>query len=211
MVKKTSYRILLILILGMGLIVSASPRNDTLRYADGAYAVGVLEEGLKDGIWRSYYSDGALHSEGRFDHGLRVGSWIWYHENGRKKAVEEYVGGLYKEGEYWDDRGHKSDISVALTSPEYPGGMEAFTQLISENLVYPENVLEEGVEGSVVLQFQVSALGRVINPVVASSVHPELDKEALRVIQLSERWIPAEFHGKKTTTQYTFPITFALK
>jgi TonB family protein len=197
-------------IIGLSLGVTFG-QEDTLRYADGSYEVGTVEDGLKDGYWMSYYPDGTKRSEGTFVEGLRVGRWTWYHENGLTKAVEKWKDGIYQKGEYWDVHGKKSDISVALTNPEYPGGMEAFTRMIAENLVYPEAVINEGVEGQVVLHFQIGASGRLLNPVVSKQAHPELAEEALRVIQLSERWTPAEFHGRKTSTSYTFPITFALQ
>lgn len=209
--RSPSYRYISLAVLGLFCLCAAYGQGDTLRYTNGSYEVGVILDGLKDGQWNSYYADGSLRAEGSFDLGLREGQWIWYHENGRTKAIEKWKNGMYRKGHYWDDLGHESDISVALTNPEYPGGIQAFTRLISDNLVYPEQVQNEGVEGRVVLQFQISASGRLINPVVAEPVHPELEEEALRVIQLSDRWTPAEFHGVRTTTQYTFPISFALQ
>lgn len=50
--------------------------------------------------------------------------------------------------------------------PEYPGGMRAMLQFISDNLRYPEEQLEEGIQGRVIVKFYVDTLGRVCNPTV---------------------------------------------
>jgi TonB family protein len=187
-------------------------QRDTLYSEDGTVQeVGILRDGLKNGYWVSYYPDGELRSEGNFEDGYRVGQWRWYHENGKLCSIEKWRNGIYWKGQYWDSEGNQSDITEVLTHPEYPGGIEAFTNMIIENIKYPEKVLEEGVEGRVVLTFHITPSGKLVNPVVKKRAHPELDKEALRVIQLSDLWIPAEFHGVKTFSKYTFPITFALQ
>ena len=211
MIRQLIYRIMmtvLALLISMGTVAA---QDNTLHHADGSYETGILKDGFKDGYWMSYYPDGTVSSEGNFEEGLRVGQWIWYHSNGNTKGIEKWKNGMYAGGAYWDEKGKESDISQVLSSPEYPGGMEAFKQMIANNLQYPEQMQLEGVEGCVVLQFQICANGELIKPKVTKNVHPELDEEALRVIQLSDAWIPGEFHGRKTTTQYTVPITFALQ
>jgi TonB family protein len=198
--------------IGIACISTGYGQSDTMYFDSGAVkGAGDLKDGYKDGIWVSYFEDGAVRSKGPFNMGFREGEWIWYHENGMVCAIEQWKGGIYRRGEYWDNEGKQSDISEVLSHPEYPGGIEAFTRLIAENIVYPERVKLEGIEGRVVLRFQISPGGRLVNPVITKPAHPELDREALRVVQLSGEWIPAEFHGMKTVSQYTFPITFALQ
>lgn len=211
MLRRVSYRVLMTVVTLLLCVAMVAGQEDTLHNADGSYETGLLKDGFKDGYWMSYYPDGCVRSEGNFEEGVRVGQWIWYHANGKTKGIEKWKNGMYAKGAYWDDEGSKSDISEVLSSPEYPGGMEAFKQMIASNLRYPESVQLEGVEGCVVLQFQICANGELIRPQVTKNAHPQLDEEALRVIQLSDAWIPGEFHGRKTTTRYTFPITFALQ
>lgn len=195
----------------VGASAFANGPENTVHNRDGSYEVGVLVDGLKDGSWKSYFENGKIRSEGKFEMGVRTGQWIWYHRNGRTLAVESWKDGIYIEGEYWDKRGRNSDISEALTTPEYPGGIEAFSRMISENIRYPDAISMEGIEGSVLVEFRIGPSGRILNPVVKESVHPALDQEALRVVNLSGKWIPSEFHGVRTTTRYIIPITFALR
>lgn len=82
--------------------------------------------------------------------------------------------------------------------------------MIVEKIEYPEEAIDKGLEGRVVLKFRINSRGELVNPVIAERAHPKLNTEALRVVQLSDLWIPAEFHGVRTSTSYTFPISFAL-
>jgi TonB family protein len=212
MYRKLSYLSFLLILAGILCSNTSYGQVDTLYSADGSVLeIGELVDGFKNGHWASYYPDGKIRSEGLFKHGYRVGEWTWYHENGAICSIEKWKKGLYKKGDYWDANGNQSDISEVLTNPEYPGGIEAFTRMISEKIQYPEEAIDKGLEGRVVLKFRINSRGELVNPVVAEPAHPKLNKEALRVVQLSDLWIPAEFHGMKTTTSYTFPISFALQ
>jgi protein TonB len=46
---------------------------------------------------------------------------------------------------------------------------------------------------------------------VIKGVDPELDKEALRVINLLGKWTPAKMGGKPVNVWYSVPITFQLR
>lgn len=212
MSPRITYRIALLLLAGL-----LSPENgygqaDTLYAVDGSLKeVGTLVDGFKDGLWIAYYPGGSMKARGSFDMGYKTGQWIWYHENGEVSSVEKWNRGRYRQGSYWDDQGNPSDISEVFTDPQYPGGIEAFTKMIVENIRYPEEIVEKGLEGRVVLEFRISSNGRLVNPKPIESAHPELDREAIRVVLLSDLWIPATFHGKRTSSSYTFPISFALQ
>jgi TonB family protein len=210
--RKISYRIWLIVLSGLIWTGSALAQTDTLYDADGNVSeTGTMVDGYKDGLWMAYYPGGQVKAKGSFDRGYKTGQWIWYHENGEISSVEKWNRGIYKQGQYWDDKGNPSDISEVFTDPQYPGGIEAFTRMITENIQYPEDVMSQGLEGRVVLKFRIDSNGRLVNPKPISTGHPELEKEAMRVVMLSDRWVPATFHGKRTSSMYTFPITFALQ
>ena len=199
-------------IAGLLCILFLHGRVDTLFSENGTIQeIGIMQDGFKDGPWTSYFPDGNIRSEGEFNKGFRIGEWTWYHENGTICAIEKWRRGVFRKGDYWDRNGNPSDINEVLTHPEYPGGIEAFTKMIVENIIYPEEALEAEIEGRVVLEFQISPAGRLINPSIAERAHPDLNREALRVVQLSDSWIPAKFHGQSTSAQYTFPISFALQ
>jgi TonB family protein len=211
LLHKLTYRIIILAISGF-MCLAGYGQSDTLYADDGSIlAVGTLEDGLKTGWWISYYPDGNVKSHGTFKNGFKVGEWTWYHPNSRISSIEIWKAGVYDRGKYWDENGKPSDIYEVLTNPQYPGGIEAFTQMISENIIYPEEVYDEGIEGRVVLEFTITAGGRLVNPVVKEPAHPELDEEALRAVQLSGTWTPAKFHDLRVPSRYEIPITFALQ
>ena len=67
---------------------------------------GFMKNGKRDGQWKSFYSDGALWSEGTYAEGKQYGTSISYYQNGNKQFE-----GLYKDGKpngkwtFWDENG----------------------------------------------------------------------------------------------------------
>ena len=57
--------------------------------------------------------------------------------------------------------------------------MNTFSKWVHENLVYPEIAKNNGVQGSVTLQFTVKKDGSISNIRVLRGVNPSLDKEAI--------------------------------
>ena len=95
---------------------------------------------------------------------------------------------------------------VDMTSPEFPGGTQALFNFIRENLQYPNN--DTCVTGRVVAQFTVKEDGSIANARVIRGIHPDFDKEALRVINMMPKWKPGTKQGEVVDTEYTVPIIF---
>ncbi|MDR0874335.1 MAG: energy transducer TonB [Prevotellaceae bacterium] len=81
---------------------------------------------------------------------------------------------------------------------------------IEQNLVYPPQAQADSIEGTVVCQFKVSKRGRISRIKVVQSVHPLLDKEAVRLIKSMPRWVPARKNGKPVRSKTTLEIEFEL-
>lgn len=94
--------------------------------------------------------------------------------------------------------------------PEYPGGQEALLKFISENVKYPENAIKNEIQGKVFVSFVIDESGAVTKVKVLRGVDADLDKEAVRVIKLLEKWTPGKEKGKAVKVMYTLPINFAL-
>ena len=71
-----------------------------------------------------------------------------------------------------------------LEKPKYPGGQKALRQFISAHLQYPQDAMEQRVEGVVTVSYQVSDEGEILDPVVVKSLCPSCDEEAVRLVQL---------------------------
>ncbi|MCD4833982.1 MAG: M56 family metallopeptidase [Bacteroidales bacterium] len=96
--------------------------------------------------------------------------------------------------------------------PKFQGKeQDHFRVFIQENLKYPVIAQKNGISGRVFVQFDINSKGEVANAIVVRGADPELDKEALRVVNSSPKWEPGIEAGKPVIVRYTFPIVFALQ
>jgi len=95
-------------------------------------------------------------------------------------------------------------------APLFPGGIIAFSKYLSENVRYPMQSREAGVQGKVFLTFVVEADGLLSDIRALRGPSPELNAEAVRVLNTSPRWEPGIQNGIKVRTQFTVPINFTL-
>ena len=95
--------------------------------------------------------------------------------------------------------------------PSFPGGTQKLKEFIEENLHYPKELEESCVQGRVIVRFIVERNGKLSNVKVVKSVHPVLDKEALRIVKLMPRWIPGRQNGITVRVKCYIPIIFRLK
>ena len=95
--------------------------------------------------------------------------------------------------------------------PSFPGGTQKLKEFIEENLRYPKELEETCVQGRVIVRFIVERNGKLSNVKVVKSVHPVLDKEALRIVKLMPRWIPGRQNGITVRVKCYIPIIFRLK
>lgn len=94
--------------------------------------------------------------------------------------------------------------------PEFPGGASALVAFIDDNIEYPQNAKDQGLEGTVNVLFTVDETGKVLSVNVASESENSLDKEAIRIVESMPDWIPGEFQGKPVSVKMTLPIHFEL-
>jgi len=94
--------------------------------------------------------------------------------------------------------------------PQFPGGERGLMKYLQQNITYPTEAAQEGVEGRVVVQFVVQADGYVGDVEVVRSVHPSLDNEAIRVIKALPRFTPGHHEGKPVNVWYILPVQFKL-
>jgi hypothetical protein len=60
---------------------------------------GRVENGKKEGEWRSFYSSGQLKEKGFYKNGSLIGEWVTYHENGQVEHKGSYKNGN-RDGEW---------------------------------------------------------------------------------------------------------------
>ena len=100
------------------------------------------------------------------------------------------------------------DVEVKPTFQD--GDANAFAMWVAQQMVYPETAKESGASGRVILQFTIAKDGSVTDVKVVRSVHPDLDKEVVRVVSSSPKWNPGMHEGKAVSVMFTFPVMFKM-
>jgi protein TonB len=100
---------------------------------------------------------------------------------------------------------------VVEEMPQFPGGDVALLKYIMEHTQYPEVAKENNIQGKVIVRFCVTSKGGVSQVSILKGVDPELDKEAIRVVNTLPTFRPGKQGGKPVPVWYMVPITFTLK
>lgn len=106
---------------------------------------------------------------------------------------------------------YKAPFAAVEEQPVYPGGETKMKEFIAQNLQYPKKAQENGIEGTVYVNFSVDNTGKIANVKVLRGIGGGCDEEAIRIIQMMPKWIPATLNGKTVSTVFTIPILFRLK
>lgn len=110
-----------------------------------------------------------------------------------------------------DEEGTGKIYDVVEEMPQFSGGTDALVTFLQNNIVYPPEAEEKGIEGRVVVTFIIEKDGSVNDVEVASPVHELLDSEAIRVVKSMKGWTTGKQNGKPVRVKYTLPITFRLQ
>jgi protein TonB len=99
---------------------------------------------------------------------------------------------------------------VVEKSPEFPGGTNALYDYLRKNMKYPAICRESGITGRVIVSFTVNKDGSIVDVEVVKGVHPQMDKEAVRVVSAMPKWSPGEQRGKPVRCRFNLPVNFRL-
>ncbi|WP_338769151.1 energy transducer TonB [Bernardetia sp. ABR2-2B] len=110
-----------------------------------------------------------------------------------------------------DKASEQESIFTIVEKPaHYKGGMDAFYKYVRKNLKYPESALESELEGRVFVVFVVDKEGNITETSIGKSLSPDCDAEAIRLLEESNQWTPAEQRGRKVKVRMNIPIVFKL-
>ncbi|RYY71383.1 MAG: TonB family protein [Chitinophagaceae bacterium] len=105
-----------------------------------------------------------------------------------------------------------SDGYYSNVSPAYPGGDRSLANFFRNNIEYPQDASDNGVEGTVSISFLVDETGKITSPMTNSPrLGYGLEEEAMRVFNKMPQWTPGSLKGKNVKTRYTLPVTFQLQ
>lgn len=184
----------------------------------------ILEKGFyknnkRDSLWIYFSLNGFdTIAYGMFSDDVKVGPWIindnkgllMYVYNYTTKMVSNYNWNeesrkfpVLKKGEWVEDEIDSPPLVIEGPKP---------LNIIARNLRYPTRAWRSSISGQVIVAFTVDSTGRMGNIRVKNGVDPDLDKEALRVVELLETiWYPAMKNDKPLTIEYSLPVKFTLR
>lgn len=118
---------------------------------EGAYNIG-----QKDGDWMVYFSNGNIQKFGNYSDNLKVGLWYYFAYDGTIKKI--YNHSLGKE------------IQIDLDT--YPPLKYYITS-------YPSLALENGIEGEVIISFEIDSTCNCTNLIIENSTDSVFNKSSL--------------------------------
>ncbi len=101
-------------------------------------------------------------------------------------------------------------FQVVEEMPEFPGGMAECMKWLAQNIKYPAEAQEKGIQGRVIVQMVVEKDGTITHAKVVRGIDPLLDAEALRVVSNMPKWKPGKQNGEAVNVKYTLPVMFRL-
>lgn len=177
---------------------------DESTYAD-------IGQRIREGFSLFYHESGAIKASVPYVNGRIQGELTTFYPNGQLRRRDFFHADSLIQGNCYTAQGRDTAHFPYNVLPVYSEGMEALYRFVKANIQYPKKAMRDGVGGRVVLRFIVSPAGVIQNIKIEKKLHPLLDAEALRVLQLLPgAWIPGRTDGETARYGMRLPIDFRL-
>jgi TonB family protein len=111
---------------------------------------------------------------------------------------------------YGGTRREEGDDTQIIELAEPAGGKRAFKEYMTQNLRYPEQALNNKVEGRVTVQFTIDPTGKMSDFRVLRGLGYGCDEEVIRLIQQGPRWRPSRKNTEAVTEKVKVRMRFSL-
>jgi TonB family protein len=91
-----------------------------------------------------------------------------------------------------------------------PLSEQGWNQYLAKNIIYPESARKSGIDGTVILGFEVNEKGSIQNVEVIRGIGGGCDQEAVRVVADGPEWTPGFIYQRPVTTKLSMAIRFVL-
>ncbi|MCR8556317.1 TonB family protein [Mucilaginibacter sp. BJC16-A38] len=166
-----------------------------------------------NGSWVEYDDNFSLiTANGQVVNGLKEGEW-----KGSLNKYEDFAS-FYEKGKSLNTTyRYKPGIDTIITkvkngkAPEFAEGAQGFGKFLAQNIHYPVQARQDGVQGKVILIVVVEKDGTLTNIRVKKGIGDGCDEECVRFLHLSPKWIPGlDEKGTPVRMETTIPISFTL-
>jgi len=106
---------------------------------------------------------------------------------------------------------------INVIPPKFPAvetiwngtNIKSINDYMNNHIEYPEVALNNGDQGTVIVQFMVTTAGELTNINVTNSVSDEVDMEVMRVLKTtSGQWKPASINGQPSEMSHEVSVVF---
>jgi len=199
---------------------------------------GYFKKGERDGEWFLVNNEGKKLIKEKYTEGKHEGTWFLHGEIWETRNEIEFQSDLFDDQlliqtesfncvpylskfdypelpflDFGGDKYYQSDKIGIISSGTNPHicNENEFYQFLGENLHYPEEALKDSLQGTVYIAFIVEPDGTLSDFEVVKGFNELCDQEALRVMKMSPRWMPAlSKDGNPIRFEMNFPVRFKL-
>lgn len=168
------------------------------------------QEGKKNGAFFHYFDTGGIKIQGKYVADSLEGSLYSYYENGASRRKDFYAAGKLKDGKCFTASGLDTAYFAYEIDAEFPDGTKGLMRWIQTNMQYPQDAIENDIQGRVYVSFVVGKKGVVSDIQIERGVASILDNEVMRLIGQMPDWKPGELDGFKVSSTMRLPINFTL-
>lgn len=166
---------------------------------------------ILDGRSQQWSKNGQLIKSIDYVNNKFMGKLLTYWENGKRKRIEVYNNDSLISSKCFNKKGKKIEYFPYIIDAEFPGGLSAMNNFFSSNLIYPDRALNKNIQGKVQVEFRITKSGEVYQIKIKESPREDFGREAIRVVSMMPKWIPAKIDGEPVVMYFTLPISFTLE
>lgn len=102
---------------------------------------------------------------------------------------------------------------IDVHAPQFTGtNYHSLNDFLAKNIEYPYKMRDARIQGTVVIECNVSANGKLKDFKVINSVAPEFDNEVIQVLKTTDgKWNPGKVNGNPADMKTEISVTFYLE
>jgi TonB family protein len=102
------------------------------------------------------------------------------------------------------------NLNIKDEPPSFPEGKEAMWQFLNQNILYPALAKESGIEGWVVVSFQVDTIGKISDIKILNEIGDKCGLAVVNAVKKMPKWISGKSNNQKVAMRYSLPVLFNL-
>jgi antitoxin component YwqK of YwqJK toxin-antitoxin module len=157
----------------------------------------------KDGNGFYEENDGKVFLSGNIHNGFKHGIWEGFDESLNITFSENYKYGQFISGVSIDVDNTERTYKDIQVRPIPKNGITDFYSFVAKNFKVPE---DETANGKIILTFIVDKKGKIKDIEVIRGISDKTDEEAVRVLELYDRWEIAKSRGIDVDARFSLPI-----